>query len=73
MNKTVKIVGIAVFAGVLAFAVFGIMNYFYVDTVFHNSFGGHIWDVSKQDISEIKQSQEKMNELRAEFNRINNR
>jgi len=71
MNKTVKIIGIAVFAGILAFAVFHLANYYYVDSVYNSMYGGHISDISEQDMRDIKTLQAKSQALLDDFNNVN--
>jgi hypothetical protein len=68
MNKTVKIIGIAMAAGILAFAVFQIANYMYVDSLYNKTTGGHISDISEQDVRDIKQLQERSQALLDDFN-----
>jgi hypothetical protein len=68
MNKTAKILGIAIYAGILAFAIFQLANYMYVDTLFNSATGGHISDVSQQDINDLKQLQAKSQALLDDFN-----
>lgn len=68
MNKTVKIVGIAVAAGILAFAIFQLAGYFYADSLYNKATGGHISDVSQQDINDLKQLQAKSQALLDDFN-----
>jgi hypothetical protein len=68
MNKSVKIIVIAIAAGILAFAVFQIANYYYLDSLFNSTTGGHISDISQQDINDLKQLQERSQNLLDDFN-----
>jgi hypothetical protein len=72
MNKTVKIIGISIAAGILAFAIFQMALYVWADNIFNKMFGGHIYSDLDDRIEQNKQSQQKMKELQAEFDNINN-
>ena len=67
MNKTVKIIVVAIAAGILAFSVFQLMNYYYVDSVYNQATGGHISDISQEDINNLKQLQAKSQDLLDDF------
>ncbi len=67
MNKSVKIIGIAICAGILAFAVFQIIQYYYIDSLYNQATGGHISDVS-QNINGLKELQKKSQALLDDFN-----
>jgi hypothetical protein len=57
MNTAVKIIVMAIAAGVLAFAVWGIASYMYADNIFNNMFGGHLYtdyDPTKQRFDELQ-------------------
>ncbi len=57
MNKTVKIIGVAICASILAFAVFQIAMYMWADQVFNEMFGGHLYtdyDTKKQQLDELQ-------------------
>jgi hypothetical protein len=67
MDKTVKVIGLAIAAGVLAFAIFQLANYYYVDTAYNRATGGHISEISQQDINDLKQLQKKSQALVDDF------
>jgi hypothetical protein len=68
MNKSVKIIVVAIAAGILAFAMFQIVNYYYVDSLFNSTTGGRISDISQQDINDLKRLQERSQNLLDDFN-----
>lgn len=71
MNKSVRIIVVAIAAGILAFSVFGIVSYMYVDNMFNKMFGGHIYTDYDKKVQQIEESKDKLKALQEEFNRIN--
>ena len=68
MNKSVKIIAVAVLAGILVFAIFQLVGYFYADSLYNKATGGHISDISQQDINDLKELQAKSQALVDDFN-----
>ena len=59
MNNTVRIIGIAIGAGIIAFAVFQIGLYVWVDNIFHRMFGGHLYTDYDNKVEEIREIQQR--------------
>lgn len=68
MNKSVRIIAIAIVAGVLAFAVFQITMYVWADNMFNKMFGGHLYSDYDNKVQQIKELQKKNEALLYEFN-----
>lgn len=68
MNKSVRIIAIAIVAGVLAFAVFQIAMYVWADNMFNKMFGGHLYSDYDNKVQQIKELQKKNEALLDEFN-----
>ncbi|MGD9673722.1 MAG: hypothetical protein AB7U98_09615 [Candidatus Nitrosocosmicus sp.] len=68
MNKSVRIIVIAIAAGILAFAVFQIAMYVWADNMFNKMFGGHLYSDYDNKVQQIKELQKKNEALLDEFN-----
>ena len=58
-SSTVKIVGIAIGAGLIAFAVFQLGLYVWVDNMFNKMFGGHLYTDYDNKVEEIREIQQR--------------